>query len=159
MSKQFVVALAVVSLISFPAGLKGDGLPKWTGCHEEVQITQVGPNKITCIYDPAKVYQAYTYYTRSQSQKFVCRMQVVEVWHKLPASEVAPNPGMRDPGSVHNYYRVEYSNKTVEGDKKSYIDVLSGPNGFLIEILTLIPIEAAPAGLGEAKEKTAAQEF
>lgn len=146
MTKRIVVAVLVCSLTLLPAGLGATGLAQWVGCHNEALITQTG-DKIDVVYDNTKVYQRFSYWVRSYGGDTLCKVELIELRHRA-LSEPAANNGLRDPDSLKRFYRTDYSNvlstATPTGTRKSYIDVLSGPEGYLIEILTLYPIAAGP---------------
>lgn len=148
--RRFVVFLLTLSLVTLPAGLRAQtaGLPQWTGCHEEAQITQSG-NVISCVYDEKYLYQKFTYYVTSIGGAHVCRITVVELRHQKLGKEVATKSGLRDADSLRHFYRTEYSNRITTTNEKgheltTFIDVLSGPNGIKIETMTLLPITAGP---------------
>lgn len=153
------VAIAVaISLIAFPAAMSA-GLPQFTSCHGEVQVTHTG-DTIAVAYDETRLYQRYTYHVRSLNKQFVCRVQVMELRHEPLGAKAAQNSGLRDIDSVKKYYRVEYRGKMKSADedgvaRDAFIDVLSGPEGVLIEIITFLPVYQAPKLQGDTPAKTA----
>jgi len=158
MFKRVVVAIVSLSLALLPAALAADappvsGLPPFVGCHGEVAATQDANGHLSVQYDPARLYQKFTYYVRSYGGSHVAKIEVVELRHeKLP--EPAVRSGLRDPDSIKRFYRIEYGvqikTKGDDGsDVDSYVQIMSGPDGVLLEILTLLPIKNAPAVQGD----------
>jgi hypothetical protein len=137
-----------------PAGLAvPNSLPQYTACHGEVQVT-VTDGKISCVYNSELVYQTYTYYVRTVNGKYVCRNQVIEIWHTPPKDGPATGIGLRNPDSVRFYYRVEYANQVAgENGRVSFVEVRSGPNGVLVEVMTFLAVTSVPNGLGAAEAK------
>ena len=156
--RRAVIAIVIVCLVVFPAALSA-GLPQWTACHGEVQVTH-SDETISVVYDETRMYQTYSYYVLSISKAFVCRVQVLELRHEPLGDKAATHSGLRDIDSVKRYYRVEYRGKTKKTDAKgvemdAFIDVLSGPEGVLVEIITFIPAYQAPKTEGDTPVKTA----
>lgn len=150
--RRVVVAVVCLSLAFLPANLRAQGIPAFTSCHGEVEATQID-GKLSVTYDPTRLYQKFTYHIRSYGGAHVAKIETVELRHQQIA-DPADHSGLRDPDSVKQFYRVEYSNviktKTESGeDVESYVQILSGPNGLLLEILTLLPIKNAPAVQGD----------
>ena len=134
-------------------------MPQFTACHGEVQVTQAG-DSIVVVYDESRMYQRYSYFVLSISGEFVCRVQVMELRHEPLGDKAATKGGLRDIDSVKKYYRIEYRNqmKAVGADGvllDAYIDVLSGPEGVLVEIITFLPVHKAPKIEGDTPAKTA----
>lgn len=156
--RRVVVAVVIACLVVFPAAMSA-GLPQFTGCHGEVQVTEVG-DTVAVVYDETRLYQMYSYHVLSISKAFVCRVQVMELRHEPLGDKAATRTGLRDIDSVKRYYRVEYRNKMKRtGDDgvalDAFIDVLSGPEGVLVEIITFIPVYKAPKTEGDTPAKTA----
>lgn len=161
MRRAAVIAVVILSLALLPAAMAGDAerprsaMPQWTGCHAELQIT-VTDDGLAVTYDESKLYQHYTYWVRSYGGSNVCKVRVVELRHTV-LDDPARRAGLRDIDSLRRFYRSEYSNQiTTDKDKHpSFIEVFSGPEGYLVEIITLIPIGAAPAVQGDKPVKEA----
>lgn len=145
--RRVIAVIVAVSLALLPAGLAAGNLPVFTGCHDELRI-EVIDGKIACLISDAKLYQRYTYYVRSYGGMHVCRLEVIELRH-VALKDPAEHSGIKDPDSVRRYYRVEYGNQTKltgpDGkERTAFIQVMSGPEGLLIEVLVFIPINAGP---------------
>lgn len=156
--RRAVIAVVIACLIAFPAAMSA-GLPQYTGCHGELQVTEVG-DTIAVVYDETRLYQQYSYHVITLNKAFVCRIQVLELRHEPLGDKAATHSGLRDIDSVKRYYRVEYRNQMKRtGDDgvamDAFIDVLSGPEGVLVEIITFIPAYQAPKTEGDTPAKTA----
>lgn len=154
-----VVSLVVaLSLAVFPAALAQEAPQHlaYNGCHGEVTVTPSG-DTISVAYDPARMYQHYTTFVRSYGGGHVAKLEVVELRHEV-LKDPADHSGLRDPDSVKRFYRVEYGTiiKTKASDGEpvtAYVQITSGPDGLLLEILTLIPVKNAPHVEGDEPVK------
>lgn len=156
--RRVVAIVVIVCLTALPAALAAN-LPQWTGCHGEAQITERGET-ITCVFDEAHLYQRVTYYVRTYSGAYVARIDLIELHHVALGKSSAVNGGLRDVDSLRRFYRTEYANQMKSTDDKgvervSFITVYSGPEGFLVEMLTLIPVAVGPTVEGDEPTKEA----
>lgn len=161
--RSLVAVLVCMSLVALPAAMRAQqpksGLPQWTGCHGEAQVTQTD-GKIDCVFAENHLYQYVRVYVRSYGGAHVARLEWIELRHANLGKDAAERIGLRDVDSLRRFYRTEYENQIVSKDeegveRKTFITIYSGPDGFLIETLTLLPIEAAPTLGSDAPPKQA----